>query len=152
MAMFKKIMVPVDGSDHAVRAVALASELALRYGAELIVLHVIKKTGSSLVSKELEFYARVEHITLSELDRLETAANRIVAWAEAQAQQAGVRAVDQITEIGDPGPTIVDCANKNGVDLIVMGRRGLGRMTELLLGSVSHRVAQLADCACLTVK
>ena len=152
MAMFKKIMVPVDGSDHAVRAVALASELALRYGAELIVLHVMKKTGSSLVSKELEIYARVEHITVSELDRLETVANRIVAWAETQAQQAGVRAVDQITEIGDPGPTIVDCANKNGVDLIVMGRRGLGRVSELLLGSVSHRVTQLADCACLTVK
>ena len=150
--MLNKIMVPVDGSKHASRAVALASELALWYGAELIVLHVMKKIGSSRVYKELETYARVEHITVSELVRFETVANQIVAWAESQAQQAGVWWVDQMIASGNPGPTIVDCANKNGVDLIVMGRRGLGRVTELLLGSVSHRVTQLADCACLTVK
>ncbi len=150
--MFKKIMVPVDCTDHAIRAVALASELVLRYGAELIVLHVMKKIGSSRVYKELETYARVEHITVSERDNFETVANRIVDWAEGQAQRAGVKAVDQMIASGNPGPAIVNCANKNGVDLIVMGRRGLGRVTELLLGSVSHRVAQLADCACLTVK
>ncbi len=150
--MLKKIMVPVDGSKHASRAVALASELALKYSAELIVLHVMKKIGSSRVYKELEAYARVEHITVSERDNFETAANRIVDWAEGQAQQAGVWWADQMIASGNPGPTIVDCANNNGVDLIVMGRRGLGRVTELLLGSVSHRVTQLADCACLTVK
>ena len=79
--MLKKIMVPVDGSKHASRAVALASELALWYGAELIVLHVMKKVGSSRVPRELEYYARMEHINVTELVRFETVANQIVAWA-----------------------------------------------------------------------
>ena len=54
-------------------------------------------------------------------------------------------------EFGDPAGVLVDYAKAHAIDLIVMGRRGLGDLGGLLLGSVSHKVAQLASCACLTV-
>ncbi len=53
---------------------------------------------------------------------------------------------------GSPGPTVVEYAQKRGIGLIVMGQRSLGRVVDLLLGSVCHRVTQLADCACLIVE
>ena len=55
-------------------------------------------------------------------------------------------------EHGDPADQIVRAAARHGADLIVMGRRGYGDLKGLLLGSVSHKVCRLADCACLTVK
>jgi nucleotide-binding universal stress UspA family protein len=53
---------------------------------------------------------------------------------------------------GDPAHAIVDDAGKNETDLIVLGRRGLGTFTGLLLGSTTTKVSQLAPCAVLTVK
>jgi nucleotide-binding universal stress UspA family protein len=53
---------------------------------------------------------------------------------------------------GSPGPTTVKHAEMHGVDPIVMDRRGHGRIAELLLGSVSHRVMRLTDHVCLTIE
>jgi nucleotide-binding universal stress UspA family protein len=54
-------------------------------------------------------------------------------------------------EVGDPAGVIVDIARARGADLIMLGRRGLGTLARLLLGSVSHKVIQVADRPCLTV-
>jgi nucleotide-binding universal stress UspA family protein len=77
---------------------------------------------------------------------------RILDAAKWRAEQRGVKAVEPLLEHGDPVDQIVGAAERQGADLIVMGRRGLGDLKGLLLGSVSHKVCQLADCACLTVK
>ena len=53
---------------------------------------------------------------------------------------------------GDPAAAIRDLAREEKPDIIVMGRRGLGDLAGLLLGSVSQKVLHLAECACLTVK
>ena len=150
--MFQKILVPTDGSDHAARAVAVASDLAVKYGAELVVLHVMEEIGSSRIPPGLESYVEMEHVDVSERAMLEGVANQIVRRAETQAREAGVEAVAHEVAVGSPAPAIVEYVEKHGVDLIVLGRRGLGRVADLLLGSVSHRVAQLADRACLTIK
>ena len=60
--------------------------------------------------------------------------------------------VEEQVTLGNPRRQIVRLAGENGADRIVMGRRGLGRLADLLLGSVSHKVTQSADCACMTVK
>jgi len=53
---------------------------------------------------------------------------------------------------GDPAGRIVEAARKRGADLIVIGSRGLGDLQGMLLGSVSHKVAQLAPCTCIIVR
>ena len=57
-----------------------------------------------------------------------------------------------VVEEGDPVERILEAQKREQADLIVLGSRGLGNMKGLLLGSVSHKVAHLAECACLTVK
>ena len=54
-------------------------------------------------------------------------------------------------EFGDPAGILVDYAKANAIDLVAMGRRGLGTLGGLLLGSVSHKVTQAVPCACMTV-
>lgn len=53
---------------------------------------------------------------------------------------------------GDPTAEIIAAANDNKADVIVMGRRGIGALRGLLIGSVSHKVMQLADATCVTVQ
>lgn len=150
--MFKSILVPVDGSEASNRAVDLAGGLAAKLGAKVMVLHVMERIGSSRIPPDLERYVEMEHIDVSERTFLDGVAKQIVARAGTRLREAGVAEVDEEVATGSPGEVIVARAKSRGADLIVMGRRGLGRVSELLLGSVSHRVAQLADCDCLTVK
>ena len=150
--MLKTILVPVDGSDSSNRALDVACDLAVKYGAEVKVLHVMEEIGSSRVPAELERYVEMEHVDVSERTLLEGVAREIVARAATHAHEAKVAKVDQEIRIGNPGQAVVDYAREVGADLIVMGRRGLGRVSELFVGSVSHRVSQLSACHCLTVR
>ena len=60
--------------------------------------------------------------------------------------------VRTVVHEGDPASAILAVAKEADADLIVMGRRGLGDLAGLLLGSVSQKVTHLAECACLTVR
>lgn len=53
---------------------------------------------------------------------------------------------------GDPAGNIIAAAEHEKAELVVMGRRGLGNVAGLVMGSISHKVAHLAECTCLTVK
>lgn len=53
---------------------------------------------------------------------------------------------------GEPGPTIVDHANQKQVDLTIIGSRGLNSLQEMMLGSVSHKIAKRVKCPVLIVK
>jgi nucleotide-binding universal stress UspA family protein len=152
VAMIKKILVPVDGSDHANAAVDWASDIGAKYQARLTVLHVMAERGSGQVPEELRQLAQLERIEITERDILQSAANQIVEAAKERARMHGIHAIDGTIGIGDPARVIVDQAKAAGVDLIVMGRRGLGGLPGLLLGSVSNKVLHLAACACLTVR
>lgn len=150
--MFKHILVPVDGSDHANRAVEIASDLATTSGAQLILLHVLTRAGGYNVPKELESYAKVEHIRITEKDMIKSVGQEILANAAKRAREHGGADSAPRLESGDPASRITAVAKENGIDLIVMGRRGLGDLGGLLLGSVSHKVAQAVECCCMTVK
>jgi len=150
--MFKHVLVPVDGSEHAARAIDIASDLAKHYGAKLTLIHVLTRAGGYRVPAELESYAELEHIRITEHDVIETVGREILAKAAARAQANGAADCATLLESGDPTQQIAQAVAEAGVDLIVMGRRGLGDLKGLLLGSVSHKVAQAVDCCCLTVK
>jgi len=150
--MWQTILVPVDGSDSSNRALDVAVDLALRYGAELKLLHVMEEIGSSRVPPELEHYVKMEQVNVSERSFLEAVAKQIVSRAASRAGEAKVGKVGEEIRVGDPGHVIVDYAGETDAGLIVMGRRGFGRIRELFLGSVSHRVSQLCERDCLTVR
>lgn len=149
--MIDSIVVPVDGSAHANAAVDIASELAAKLGSKLILLNVISRLGTYRVPEGLKSYVELEHVHLTEHDLLQSAANEIVANAEKRARAQGANKIETLVTTGDPAQRIVELARDRNVSLIAMGRRGLGDLKGLLLGSVSHKVSQLAECPCMTV-
>ena len=149
--MIRSVLVAVDGSEPGGRALDLAGGIAARCGAALTLLHVQAHPAHGGVPKELEDYARIEHVELTEAEMMRQAREELLRRAEARAREAGAETVSTALEVGDPAGVIAEYAKANAVDLIVMGRRGLGAIGGLLLGSVSHKVTQLAPCACMTV-
>ena len=144
--MFTTILAAYDGSDHAKEAIKTACNLAQTYGASLHIVHVPQLVGETMMVG----YSAVPLPPSAE--ELEKAGNEMMAEALALVGTHGVEQPATKIQTGDPGRVIVEYANANTVDLIVMGRRGLGQFGSLLVGSVTHKVSQLADCAVLTVK
>jgi nucleotide-binding universal stress UspA family protein len=149
--MIRSVLVAVDGSEPGGRALDLAGDIAARCDTALTLLHVQAQPAHGGVPKDLEDYARIEHVELTEAQMVREVGEELLPRAEARARGAGAETVTTALEIGDPAGVIADYAKANAVDLIVMGRRGLGAIGGLLLGSVSHKVTQLAPCACMTV-
>lgn len=174
--MFKTILVPIDGSDHAAKAVAIASEMAVKYNARIILLHVI---SNGEVPEELVRFAKAEHLprtaSRSNVERLEATphglvrvpgggqeqvdrytvmldiAERLLEDAKGIAERHGVETINVLTEEGDPAERILEMARREHVDGIVMGNRGLSDLKGAIVGSVSHKVCHEAECTCISV-
>lgn len=148
--MFKKILVPVDGSEHAFKTLDLACDLAEKYGAGLYILHVVP---ARMIPESVRRFAEVEYI--EEPPRWiyeQVLGKHILGESEEHAKRKGVQSVRATIHEGNPSKVIVDAANAEGVDAIVMGSRGLSDLEGLVMGSVAHKVGQLADCTVITVK
>ncbi len=145
--MFNRILVPLDGSGFANQALEVACQLAEKGDTKLVLLHVL---ANKPLPKELRHFAEVEHLSDKSLPNRLGA--RIVEDAEAKAAKLGVQGCVTLVEEGDEVGVILATAAAENVDLIVMGSRGLGAVKELLLGSVSHKVTQMAPCCCMTVR
>ena len=150
--MISKILAPTDGSENAKKAVAFAADLAARYGAELDLIHVSRDAGAEAVPPEMRAYARIEHIQVTERDFLDGLAREILDGAAKAAQASKSQKIKTVQRIGDPAGEVVRYAAEAGVDLIVMGTRGLGALESLLLGSVARKVGDAAPCSCWTVR
>jgi nucleotide-binding universal stress UspA family protein len=148
--MIEHILVAVDGSDHSDRAIDFAAELGVKFDAELTLLNVV--SHSAIVPMSMGIYAELEQIYLTNRDTLEEAGGEIITAAEERATAAGVEDVERAVAFGSPAQAIVETAREIDADVIVMGRRGLGDLGGLLLGSISHKVGHLADRTVVTVK
>ncbi len=149
--MFKAILVPVDGSEHAKRAIEYAADISAKYGSSLRLMHVMTRLGSDRVPEELREIAKMEHIEATEADVLKSVATGIMNNARDHARTHGASDIQTVIQHGNPAKMIVAYCDDNDVDLIVMGRRGLGDLAALFVGSVSHKVTHLANCPCMTV-
>jgi nucleotide-binding universal stress UspA family protein len=147
--MINRILVPTDGSPASIRAVGLASQLAVKHEASLYLLNVIRDMQ---LPAELRKMAKVENIGTARQDVLEFVAEKILGDAERRAKRKGAKAVRKATGQGDPATAIAKHAQRNKIDLIVMGTRGLGSVKSLLLGSVSRKVANSCDVNLLIVR
>ena len=148
--MVSHILVAVDGSSHADRAVEFAADLAVKYEADLTVLNVV--SYASTVPLALGAYAELEGLYAESRSVLQTAGDKIVESSAERARRLGVANVFTTVELGSPAQTICETAEATGADVVVMGRRGLGDFSGLFLGSVTHKVAHAADCTVITVK
>jgi len=148
--MVSHVLVAVDGSSHADRAVEFAAEFAVNYEVDLTVLNVV--SYASTVPLALGAYAELEGLYAESRSVLQTAGEKIVESAAERARRIGVAKVSTGVELGSPAQTICETAKEIGADVIVMGRRGLGDFSGLFLGSVTHKVAHTADCTVVTVK
>jgi nucleotide-binding universal stress UspA family protein len=79
-------------------------------------------------------------------------AEHLIGAAETEARDSGARDVSTVVLDGDPARRILECAEQEDTDCIVMGSRGLSDIRALVLGSVSQKVSNAATCTCIAVK
>jgi nucleotide-binding universal stress UspA family protein len=139
--VYSKILVGTDGSETAGEAVRQAAELARTHGAELIVVHGAKTTSAA---PDLGY-----GVPPVDAENVRAAGGEILEQA-ATAVGENLR-VRTLFREGDPADSIIDVAEEEGVDLIVVGNRGMRGAKRYLLGSVPNRVAHQAPCSVLIV-
>jgi nucleotide-binding universal stress UspA family protein len=112
--MFKHLLVPVDGSEHAGRAIDIAGDLAQRYGAKVTLFHAMTQVGGYQVPKELTDFERIEHMRVTEHDLIESIGQEILAKAEKRARDHGVKDCATLLETGDPARLIAEAVQSKG--------------------------------------
>lgn len=175
--MFSNILCSIDGSDHAEKALELAIDLASKYQAKLHLIHVLHRDANI---DQLQRYAEIEglaHRIQDENQRINSMdvglalnsdsvfedpavsprllmeiGEHILKSALEKAEDAGLTGVTHVLENGDPASQIVAKINSSDIDCVVMGSRGLSDWKGMLMGSVSHKVSNQANCTCIAVK
>jgi len=177
--MFKRIVVGLDGSDHARKALEIAIELARIHKSDLVLVHALSDaplTDAERNLAETEFgfrgleekppvtavanagadprlgFSVVSERPLHASLRARTEiAQSLLDDTRRDTLQRGVESVETSIENGDPADVILGVAKAKDADLIVIGSRGLSDLQGLVFGSTSHKVAHRAGCTCLTV-
>lgn len=142
--MIKHILFPNDGSDNSQKALEYVKQTALKFGA--------KVTVATIYESPLLNGIEIVPYTFAELEKsIKEIAENILDKASKEISKSGI-VCDSVIEQGDPGRIIVELAENNDCDLIVMGSRGLGRIKSFLLGSVSNYVLHHTNCPIMLIK
>ncbi|MGO9488296.1 MAG: universal stress protein [Solirubrobacteraceae bacterium] len=145
--MFKSIVVGTDGSDTATQAVHQAVDLARSVGAKIELVTAYEPVSSQRLSEE-----RLE--APEDLQWMISPREDVDATLEVAAQvarDAGVQ-VDIYARQGDPADAILDVAEEQEADLIVVGNKGMTGAKRFLLGSVPNKVSHHAPCSVLIIR
>ncbi len=139
--MYRRILLAVDGSENSLRATQEAVKIASlipECKIEVVYVADLSKVKNEILhsqgKEELEYERRKKLAPAEEIIKLQN--------------------VDYEVKIlhGTPGPTMIEYANEEQIDLVVIGSRGLNSLQEMVLGSVSHKVVKGVDCPVLMVK
>ena len=145
--MFKKILVPVDGSEGSWRALTSAEALAKKFEGELVVVNVIQPYNNAAL-----LAVPLDHATVTQGNsELEKIGDKVLEMAQERLASFEGHA-DFHLEVGHPSERIIALAKKENCDAIVLGSRGLSGIAEFFLGSVSSKVSQYATVPVLIVK
>lgn len=139
--MFEKILVPVDGSRNSARALKVAIEIAKKFDGEVTLIHIYSVTTCKHAGMRFDKCVQA----------LRKAGAGILAHREKKAKAEGVK-VETLLKQGHVVEEIIKTSRDGEYDLIVVGARGLSKIKELLLGSVSSGVTRHARCPVLVVK
>lgn len=146
-----KILLAVDGSDHSERAAKVAGELSKCTGAAVDIVHVIPDRAA--VSGGASYaYAHVEDVYVTQRELLVTGGEELLGRTTRLVEEEGGAVKKTDVLIGSPAYSIADTAKARDVDAIVMGRRGLGDMGGLIMGSVTHKVGHLTGKTLVTTE
>jgi len=139
--MYKNILLAVDGSKNSLRATQEAVKIASLVSEcmiEVVVVINFDQSKNEVVhahgNEELELVRRKKLLPVEEIMKTNNVSYKIKILR------------------GDPGETIVDYANKGKFELAIIGSRGLNLLQEMVMGSVSHKVAKRVQCPVLIVK
>lgn len=140
-----KLLIAIDGSDHARRAIGAAGQLA-KHGAavDAVLVHVRESPAYYGELPPFDFQSIESGLRQRQADLLEA--------AHAQARSIGLQSVTTQAAEGQAAQEIVRLAAERGVDCIAMGTRGMNALGGLLLGSVAQRVVHLAAVPVMLVK
>ena len=141
--MYQRFLVPIDGSDHSIHAVKTSITLIhnLKASVSVTLLHV-NHTPPMMDNYD---------VTIDIEDEVEREGHEGVHSVAEKLRDAGIRC-EVITRKGDPAHQICEIANNGHYDMVIMGSRGLGRVSELVLGSVSRHVVQHVNCPVIITK
>lgn len=143
--VFRKILVGYDGSEASKKALYKAIGLAKIIGGELHIVGVVRPfefaTVDFILPEEIEEYEREE---LSKEEKYLREALDIV-------KGEGLNAYTKVLE-GEPSEELMDYADSNGCDLIVVGHRGIGGFKRMILGSTASNLVKYANQSVLVVK
>ena len=145
--MFRTIVVGTDGSDTAGKAVAQAAELAAAVDATLLVVSAFEPVSGARLREEAQ--EAPDDVRWMVNPREDVDATLEAAAEVAAGQGARSRT---FARQGDPADAILDVAEEQGADLIVVGNKGMTGARRFLLGSVPNRVSHHAPCSVLIVR
>jgi nucleotide-binding universal stress UspA family protein len=147
-----RILVPIDGSPNAIRALKAAVNQSKAFGGEIVIVTVIPTPGI-LVQAPVGLGLPPDGIS-QYYDRQEESAGNLLDQAVSVCQKQGISNVKTQTVRADKSivEEIIETAARRNVDLIVIGTRGLGGFKKLLMGSVSSGVVTHASCDVLVVR
>lgn len=159
--MINNIVVAIDGSEHANKALRMAADLAAKYQTRLYIFHVLL-TGH--VPKEIRALSEVpatgeseiavgdHHVTELRPEVRVDIAERILARGREIAAQYGAAEIETHWDEGPTANCILEHARTRSAEMVVVGSRGVDGSPGLPVGSVSGRIAQLFEGSILTVR
>jgi nucleotide-binding universal stress UspA family protein len=132
--VFKHILLPVDGSETAQKAVEKAAGLARAFGSDVTAIYVIDPYPFTGLGSDFA-YGQAEYLSAATVE-----AREATEAARATLEQAGVKVTTSVIEAHAAWRGIIDTATALGADLIVMGSHGRRGLEKVVLGSVAQRV------------
>ena len=144
----KKIVTAYDGSKDSAKAVEVGAELALKFKAELVIVHIY--------SSPVIAYAGGAGVPAIDMDDLEEAAKeggqKVLERGVTMARAQGAKARGELLEAASAVQGLVEFSANEKADLVVVGTRGMTGFRKLILGSVSSGVVSHAHCPVLVVR
>jgi nucleotide-binding universal stress UspA family protein len=145
--MFGSIVVGTDGSDTAGEAVRQATELAKAVGAKINLVSAFEPVGNQRLREERQQVPEDMSWMVNEREDV----NATLKAAEEQIKEQGIN-VEIFARQGDPADAILDVAEEQNADLIIVGNKGMSGAKRFLLGSVPNKVSHHAPCSVMIIR
>jgi nucleotide-binding universal stress UspA family protein len=146
MGSYKTVLVGTDGSESSFRAVEQAARVAADTGATLLIVSAYTAMSDRDQRRAADTLGEESYKVIGSHP-----ADDILRDAADLAKKAGAAQVDTVSQAGDPVDVLVDVIDKRGVDLCIVGNRGLNSLAGRLLGSVPANISHRASCDVLIV-